>query len=1095
MPGHTISHETKADATRSIAARRWPSFVEMDDETLQRLAQDVPGGTDNIEDVHPLTPLQDGILFQYHLSKQGDAYVVSTLLELSSHESLNALIRALQSVVERHAILRSAILSDGLKSPIQVVCRRVDLPIEQLSLEPGGLETQMRARMTRRLRKWNLCEPPLMRLQFAHASTERCYVLLQLHHVICDHISMKIVVHEAMTELNGGAPLPPNAVAYRARVTQAVAEANRRNAERFFCSKLHAVDEPTAPFGLLDARAYGGEIKEAKIAVEPALAKRIRTQASRLKVTLAQLFHAGWGLVVAHTSGKDEVVFGSVFLLDRERKDNTAPIVDMFVNTLPLRLQLRGVTAAGLIEQTQRELTELLEYIGTSLVVAQSCSGIIGSAPLFESVFVYESSVPVCEPEPSQTRDIRVLSASRYRTNYPITCTVEDLGEEFDLTVQTDLRIDPDRVLRHFNTALESLIGTLEYAPEMPALHLPIIPPSERFQIETFNATAAEYPRDKRMQDLFSENAQRTPDAVAVVYGDQSLTYREIDERSNQLGHHLEGLGVGAETVVGLYMDRGPEMVVGVLGILKAGGAYLPLDPSYPSERLQFMLRDSQAWGVVSHSRVSLPESLARRVVQLDLHQSQIESAPRTAPSNAARAANLAYVMYTSGSTGLPKAVAMPHGPLISMLGWQQQVMPVGPSDMVAQFASFSFDVSAQEMFACWQGGGTLLILPDDVRHDPKALADLLCEKPVRQVYLTQTVMREVWAALLERPVERGPLQIVSAGEIIEITSESVAAATKIHASLWNHYGSTEIQVATAFLLDGKPEEWPTRPPIGQPIWNTQVHILDRHLRLVPIGVTGEIYVAGAGLARGYLYREDLTVERFIADPYGKPGERMYRTGDLGRYRPDGTIECLGRIDRQIKLRGFRVELGEIEAVLQIYPKVKQAVVVPHEDNPGEKRLIGYVVPVGEHIEVVELRTHLKRTLPEHMVPGQWMFLDQLPRTSTGKVDRRNLPSPSHGSLTSGQGEPAHGEIEETLAQIWKELLHVEQVAPQDDFFELGGHSMSALKMVAHVCNRFEIPLQVQGVLRNPTLRQFSQLVEKLIQPKGAGLETETGVI
>jgi amino acid adenylation domain-containing protein len=616
-----------------------------------------------------------------------------------------------------------------------------------------------------------------------------------------------------------------------------------------------------------------------------------------------------------------------------------------------------------------------------------------------------------------------------------------------------------------------------------------------------WNNTYRDYPQDKCIHELFEATVERTPLSVAVVFEGEQLTYRELNARANQVAHYLQGLGVGPEVLVGICVERSLEMVVGVLGILKAGGAYVPLDPAYPSERLTFMLEDTQTSVLLTQARLveSLPPH-SSRVVCLDTDWEVIARHSQSNPVSQVTTNNLAYVIYTSGSTGRPKGVAMSHRPLCNLLFWQLESSTVSTGAKTLQFAPLSFDVSFQEIFSTWCSGGTLVLISEELRRDAVVLLHFLSEKAIERLFLPFVALQLLAeVADGQQAVPTSLREIITAGEQLKITRQIANWFTKLKScTLHNHYGPSESHVVTAFTLTGSPSDWPALPPIGRPIANTQIYLLSAQLQPVPVGVPGELYIGGIALARGYLNRPDLTDERFIPNPFSdKPGERLYKTGDLACYLPDGNIEFLGRSDHQVKIRGFRIELGEIEAALWQHPSVREAAVMAREDVPGDKRLVAYVVhnPQDQGLQeqaadlqveqvslaqklIPHLRSFLQEKLPDYMVPSVFVMLDALPLTPNGKVDRRALPEPEFRPELSLTFVAPRTPIEEMLASTWACVLGIEQVGVHENFFELGGHSLLATQVISRVRDTISIELPLRSLFEAPTIAELAEWVE-----------------
>ncbi|RUR73747.1 hypothetical protein PCC6912_55240 [Chlorogloeopsis fritschii PCC 6912] len=588
------------------------------------------------------------------------------------------------------------------------------------------------------------------------------------------------------------------------------------------------------------------------------------------------------------------------------------------------------------------------------------------------------------------------------------------------------------------------------------------------------------------IHQLFEAQVLCSPSSIAIEFEGQSLSYQELNQRANQLAHYLQGLGVQADVIVGLCLERSVELIIAVLAVLKAGGAYLPLDPNYPAERLCFMLENTQASILLTQSHLceSLPLYATHRFC-LDSNWQAIAQNPTTNLQSEVTADNLAYVIYTSGSTGKPKGVAMPHLPLVNLIAWQLENSTVGSAAKTLQYTPISFDVSFQEIFATLSTGGTLVLISEQMRRDPTSLLQFLNQARIERLFLPFVALRQLAeVAQIEGIFPTSLREVITAGEQLRITTAIAHLFTQLpNCSLHNHYGPSETHVVTAFTLTGSPQSWLALPPIGQAIANTQIYLLDSQLQPVPVGVAGELYIGGVSLARGYFNRPDLTAQRFIVSPFDKC-DRLYKTGDLARYLgDDGNIEYLGRIDQQVKIHGYRIELGEIETVLEGHSQVQQAVVMAREDIPGEQRLVAYVVAdtVASEISVTELRQFLRTQLPEYMVPSAIAILDKLPLTPSGKVDRKALPVPSYGSNQENWVAP-QTLTEIALANIWSDILGLSQVGIYDHFLDLGGHSLLATQVISRIRNDMQIELPLRCLFESPTIAELAKCVETLQQ-------------
>ncbi|MDC0720329.1 non-ribosomal peptide synthetase/type I polyketide synthase [Nannocystis bainbridge] len=651
-----------------------------------------------------------------------------------------------------------------------------------------------------------------------------------------------------------------------------------------------------------------------------------------------------------------------------------------------------------------------------------------------------------------------------------------DLREGLLLAAYDRDLFEPDtvaRLLGHWEMVLVAALAE----PARPVSTLALLVPAElQTVVHAWNATGAAYLGPDCLQGLFAAQASRTPDAPAVVCGGQSLTYRELQARATRLAWRLRGLGVGADVPVGLFLDRSLELAVGVLAILLAGGTYVPLDPAYPPERLAWIVADSGAVAMVTRADLAatLPPSQAQPVlVEVAVEASPVPL-PRTDPGD------LAYVIYTSGSTGRPKGIGMPHAALVNLIEWHAEALLGGARTL--QFAALGFDLCFYELFTAWRTGGAVHMIDEAVRHDVARLGATIEAEALEKVILPVVVLQQLAEEFADRPeVLRSLREVTTSGEQMHLTAPVIALFERLpRCTLHNHYGPAETHVVTAYALPEARSQWVPHPPIGRPIANTRVFVLDPHMNPCPVGVPGELYLGGEGLARGYWGRPDLTAERFVPDPFAsEPGARLYRTGDITRQRPDGTIDYLGRRDDQVKIRGVRVELGEVLSAISRHPRVQEAVVVAREDTPGERRLVAYFV--ASHGEAAcdvaaELRVFLRRSLTEAMIPTAFVGLPAMPLTPNGKIDKRALPRPEDDA-TASTSVPPRSELEVSLAAIWQDVLKVERVGAHDDFFALGGHSLLATQVLARVRRTFAVELSLAQLYAGPTVAALAGLV------------------
>ncbi|QPB24784.1 non-ribosomal peptide synthetase [Rhizobium sp. 007] len=1099
VPANLITEQSTA-----ITPQMLP-LAELAQPEIDRIVATVPGGVGNIQDIYGLSPLQDGILFHHLLASRGDPYLLVSQMAFAERGLLDRYLAAVQQVVDRHDILRTAFVWEGLSSPAQVVWRKAPLQVSEVELNDcdGSGADELRRRFDPRRQRIDLGRAPLLRFVIAREPGSGRWLLLELqHHLIGDHTTLEVMHAEVRAVLDGRAHEPAAPQPFRNLVAQARLGVDAKAHEEFFQEQLADIDAPTTPFGLSEVYGDGIGSHEARRMLPQALHDRLRSQARRLGVSLASLCHLAWGHVVARASGREQVVFGTVLFGRMHGGAGADRAMGLFMNTLPLRLDLDGTGVEESVRTTHARLSELLAHEHASLALAQRCSGVAAPAPLFSALLNYRHNTPAvaCEAEDGLS-GVEWLGGEE-RTNYPLTLSVEDFGEALGLTAQVVEPVSADRVCGYMQQVLEHLAEALEHAPNRPVRELDILPADERtYLLEDLNRTAATYPSERCIHELFEAQEQKAPEAVAVVHEDERLSYGELNARANRLAHHLIGLGVKPDDRVAICLERSPSMVVGLLAILKAGGAYLPLDPAYPCARLRQVLDDAAPRLLLCDAagRAALgPEALVDlTVVDLETATPAWAELPASNPDPNAlglTSRHLAYVIYTSGSTGTPKGVMVEHRSLVNYLHWSDRRHYEGAGNGSLMLLSFSFDAGITTLFGPLLAGARLRLVNPIAQID--ALAAVEEDQTYDLVKLTPSHL-----GMLNKRLEayKGPAPtraLMVGGEALIPADMQFWQERFPSVRLINQFGPTEATVGCATFEIAQSVEDMASIPIGRPIANTRVYLLDGHGAPVPFGAVGELYIGGAGVARGYLNRPELTAERFLADPFSdEAGARMYRTGDLARYLPDGNLEFLGRNDDQVKIRGFRIEPGEIAARLCEHDRVREAVVVAREDTTGDKHLVAYVVcgpEAGSDDEdggglAGALRAHLGGRLPDYMVPSAFVRLAALPLTANGKLDRKGLPAPEDDAYARAAYEAPQGGIETALAAIWAELLGVERVGRHDHFFELGGHSLLAVRLLSRALN-LGMKFNAADLFQAPVLEQLASRVELDPQRHTAGV-------
>nr|WP_245494772.1 non-ribosomal peptide synthetase [Rhizobium leguminosarum] len=1084
VPANPIMEQSTA-----ITPRMLP-LIDLTQPEIDRIVSTVPGGVGNIQDIYGLSPLQDGILFHHLLATQGDPYLLVSQMAFAERSMLDRYLAAVQQVVDRHDILRTAFVWEGLPSPAQVVWRKAALDVLEVELEgcDGSGADELRRRFDPRQYRLDLGRAPLMRFVIAREPGSGRWLLLVLqHHMIGDHTTAEVMHTEVRAVLRGRAHELAAPQPFRNLVVQARLGMDAKAHEAFFREMLADIDEPTLPFGLSEVYGDGRGSREARRMLPQALNDRLRHQARRLGVSLASLCHLAWAQVLALSSGRKQVVFGTVLFGRMHAGAGADRAMGLFMNTLPLRLDLDETGVEESVRIAHARVAELLSHEHASLALAQRCSDIAAPAPLFSALLNYRHNTPPMAGVGTSELSGMEWLGDEERTNYPLTLSVDDFGQELGLTADAVEPISAERVCGYMQRALEQLVDALEQAPDRPVRELDILPAEERsYLLEELNRTEADYPSDLCVHALFEAQVRRAPDAVALVFEEQSISYGALNADANRLAHHLIGLGVRPDQPVAICVERSPAMVVGLLAILKAGGAYVPLDPAYPSERLRQLLDDAGPRLLLCDAagRAALGAEVIANLSVVDLNAATPAWADQSAddPDPHAlglTARHLAYVIYTSGSTGTPKGVMVEHRGMTNYLSWARESYAPTSSSVVS--SSLAFDATVNSLFAPLVAGGHALLTKEGdevegIRSRVRIPCGLVNITPMLLDVLGQQLQSAGDASQVE--------VLVIGGEALSSSTVELWRHIQPAARMVNEYGPTEAVVGCAFHDIPADFSASTNVPIGRPIANTRIYLLDGHGAPVPFGAVGELYIGGAGVARGYLNRPDLTAERFLADPFsGKAGARMYRSGDLARYLPDGNLEFLGRNDDQVKIRGFRIEPGEIAARLLEHELVGDAAVVAHADAAGDKRLVAYVVVKmtdgsaeadGAGL-ASSLRAHLGGLLPDYMVPSAFVRLDALPLTVNGKLDRKALPVPDDDAYARRAYEAPQGEIETLLAGIWAELLGVERVGRHDNFFELGGHSLLAVRLLVRLTEALAVELPLAILFAKPTLAELAR--------------------
>ncbi|QKQ75236.1 non-ribosomal peptide synthetase [Nostoc sp. TCL240-02] len=1020
----------------------------------------------------PLSFAQQRMWFLYQLESQSPFYNEGLQLRVAGVLNIEALQQSINEIISRHEILRTTFPAiDG--KPLQIISPSLTINIPVLDLQ-GLEESEVQQIVTKEARQpFDLSNGPLLRVTLLRLGPESHVLVLIMHHIITDGWSMGIFIQELSNfyrafTLDSPSLLPELPIQYadfavwqRQWLTEEIQKQQLNYWKQKLANAPPLLELPTdKPRPAV--HTFCGATQEFQI--DRNLSEQIKIFSQQSGATLFHTLLAAFVVLMFRYSGQDDICIGSP-IANRNRRE-IEPLIGFFVNTLVLRHQIEGNPSfSEFLSQVRQVATSAYTHQDVpfeQVVEALQPERSLSYNPLFQVVFVLENFLLDTLELPDVTLTPQFVERGTSQFDLTLAVWETKAGLIGSWEYNSDL-FEPDTIARmtsHFQTLLTAIIVN----PNQPIGELPLLSQQERHQLLVeWNDTYTPYPKSKCIHELFEEQVEKTPYAIAVVYEDESLTYQQLNLRANQLAHYLQTLGVGAEVLVGICVERSPLMLVGLLGILKAGGAYVPLDPAYPQERLAFMLEDAQVSVLLTQENLvpTLPPHKAR-VVCLDSNRAfstSKENLPHTATTD-----NLAYVIYTSGSTGRPKGVQIEHRGLLNLVFWHQQAFAVSSLDRVTQVAGVAFDACGWEIWPYLTAGASIHFPDDETRLYPEQLQDWMLSKAITISFLPTPMAEKILS--LNWPPNAALRTLLTGGDQLH-----QYPSTSHPFQVVNNYGPTENTVVTTSGTVPKRQQ-ALSPAIGRAIANTQIYVLDSRLQPVPIGVTGELYISGESLARGYLHRPDLTAERFIRNPFAPEG-RLYRTGDLVRYQADGNIEFLGRIDNQVKIRGFRIELSEIEAILTQHPQVRDAVAIARVDIPGVKSLAAYIIPKSTQPTSNELRQFLKSKLPSYMVPASFTFLEILPITPNGKVDRRALPVPEFEFDESTGFVSPHTHTQEVLAKIWRDVLVLKKVGIHDNFFELGGDSIISMQIIAKA-NQSGLKLTPKQLFQHQTIAELA---------------------
>ena len=1050
---------------QGVTASDFP-LAPVSQSTLDRLYSQYDG----LQDLYPISPMQQGMLFHTRYEPETGAYFEQLQITLRNLEP-EAFKAAWQHQLERHPILRSAFLTKH--NPIlQIVCTQVPLHWKEHDWRELSKEVQQEqlARLLQQQREqgFNFSQAPLMRFDLIRLDKQR-YVFIQHHHHIlmdgwCLPITFSEVRDSYLAFKQGQSPQLPGLRPYRDYIAW-LQQQDSAAAQDYWQQRLAGFSAPT-PLPILEYKTRQPDYRETSHALDAQNTQQLQQFKINQRITLSTLVQGAWGLLLSRYSREADICFGVTVSGRNAPLTGIEKMMGLFINTLPLRIDANpDLSVKAYLQKIQNQHQNDNRYAQSPLFEIQNASEVPNGTAMFDSLLVFENyplGDTLEQPEDCyQVEDIHGIGYS----NYPLTLAIIP-GETLSFRISYDNnRISQDSIERlwgHLNILLKGIADN----PEHSISKLPILTKEEIRQLQRWNDTVTDYPQDKTITDLFEQQVEKTPDNIAVVFEEQQLSYSELNDKANLLAHYLLGK-TGADrqtrltrnTLVAISVERSLDMVIGLLGILKTGGAYVPIDSSYPAERIRYMLDDCAAPVLLTQSHLKaqlLLDELEHDCVTICLDDVDLAGQSSENPVIKHQADDLAYVIYTSGSTGRPKGVCIEHRGIVRLVT-ETNYVELGPKEVFLQFAPISFDASTFELWGSLLNGAKLVVFPAG-RSSLKELSNVIEEKGITTLWLTSALFSQMVDQHLHSLA--GVRQLLAGGETLSAPHVQKMLKHLGDHRLINGYGPTENTTFTCCHVMTADSQIEQSVPIGRPISNTTVYILDAYMNSVPVGVFGELYIGGDGLARGYLNRPELTAGKFVENPFSEtPGTRLYNTGDVVRYRADGTIEFIGRKDNQIKIRGFRIELGEVEAALHDLPEVSQAVVILREDKPGDKQMIAYVV--GDRFTPDTLGTRLKERLPEYMIPAAFVTLRELPLTPNGKIDKSALPGPAREAMQPDKKIPPSNKLELHLVKLWESLLESEPIGVTDDFFALGGHSLLAARMFDEIQTLFgkKLPL------------------------------------
>ncbi len=1040
----------------------------------------------NIEAVYPLSPMQQGMLFHTILATEGGLYFEQTTFKVRGSFDVGAFKSALEKTMARNPILRTSFVYKKQDTPLQVVQKDVELPFAELDWS-GETDSSSQSVMLKnyleedRSKGFKLSKAPLIRLTVIRLKEDVWQLIWSNHHILFDGWSLPILLKEVFAFYEANIRKQefdlPRKRPYRDYILW-LQKQDMQKAKRFWKELLQDFSAPNAiPLVNFAIDSEANKIyRKETLHLNQETADKLNELARSNQLTMNTIVQGAWSVLLHRYTGDEDIVFGATVSGRPPELEGVEEMPGLFINTLPVRVAVNpNESALNVLTEIQKRAVELREYEYTPLADIQSWSGVPGHSALFESLIVFEN-YPVDESMKNQMSSLDIFDVTtNERTNYPISL-VAGAHSGLTLDIAYDTALFSTNSVNAMLKQMERILEQIANLPDTRIKNLTLLNADIQKQILfAWNQTKTTFPDTLCLQQIFEQRAAEHSDTTALVFNETRFTYAQLNNKINQLAHYLRSKGIGQEQKIAIYLERSPEVIISLLAIIKAGGAYVPIDPDYPLERIEYIIKDSKASFLISDSQhikklahVKLPR------INWDSDREAVSNQKQENPPLVNHPENLAYIIYTSGSTGKPKGTLLQHKGAVNTAQSIGKTFKMEAGRRVLQFASIGFDASVAEIFGALLNGAALHLISKETILSENGLSDALRQQKISTVILPPSVL-----AVLDHQNLPDLKVVGSAGEAC---TPDIVARWSPGRLFVNGYGPTESTVAAAMFSIKKNTVFERSVPIGYPMQNAQLYVLDPWFHPQPVGIPGELHIASVGLARGYLNRPDLTAEKFIPNPFSdQPGSRLYKSGDLVRWLPNGSLEFMGRIDHQVKLRGFRIELGEIENVFCNFEQISDAAVLLREDEPGQKYLAAYIVKNTEaELERSALQSFLKEHLPEYMVPPVFVELDVFPLTPSGKVNRKALPAPKEGAGGSAEKIAPGTPTEELLANLVSGVLKITDVGINDNFFDLGGHSLLATQMLSRIRDAFEVELPLRDFFENPVLSDLALKIEQL---------------